>query len=94
MRKLFMLGLIIVILGVVSTLWSKVSAQTGQAGLSRVDRAGDAAYRDGLFLGRLDAQAGRVHRACVGRWSTGVDREAFALGYADGNTGIRTEAGN
>lgn len=84
MKKFFILGLTIVILAVVSSVWSGVSAQTHQSSKTEAIRATDAAYRDGLFLGGFDARSGRVHPACVGRWSTRTDRTAFSSGYADG----------
>jgi hypothetical protein len=49
-----------------------------------VEMAGDAAYRDGLFLGKLNRE-GRPHMlAPVGRWSTETDRASFVQGYRQG----------
>ena len=49
-----------------------------------VEMAGDAAYRDGLFLGKLNRE-GRQHMlAPVGRWSTEKDRASFVQGYRQG----------
>lgn len=49
-----------------------------------VEMAGDAAYRDGLFLGKLNRD-GRQHMlAPVGRWSTEKDRASFVQGYRQG----------
>lgn len=92
MKRIFLLGLMIVILAVVSTVWSGVSATTGQSRKPDSTHATDAAYRDGLFLGKFDAQSGRVRRVCVGRWSAETDRAAFASGYKDGYA--RADAGN
>ncbi|HEX8815536.1 MAG TPA: hypothetical protein VF753_08545 [Terriglobales bacterium] len=47
-------------------------------------RHGDGANRDGLYLGRLDAQAGREARAALGRWGREADREMFRSGYEEG----------
>jgi hypothetical protein len=41
----------------------------------------DASYRDGLFLGRLDAEAGRKQHLLTGRWSEDMDRRLFVSGY-------------
>jgi hypothetical protein len=41
----------------------------------------DAAFRDGLFLGRLDAEQGRKPQLSAGRWSTDSDRRLFVSGY-------------
>ena len=44
----------------------------------------DAAYRDGIYLGRLAHAAKRQAHAPIGRWSTEKDRAAFAAGYRQG----------
>jgi hypothetical protein len=51
---------------------------------SRVKQATDAAYRDGLFLGQLDATQGRAAHISIGRWSSAEDRESFTAGYKAG----------
>lgn len=43
--------------------------------------AGEAAYRDGLYLGRLDRQNDKAAKAALGRWSTDKDRKLFLKGY-------------
>jgi hypothetical protein len=40
-----------------------------------------AAFRDGLFLGRLDSEAGRKQHLITGRWSENADRRLFVSGY-------------
>ena len=44
----------------------------------------DAAYRDGLYLGKLAQAENRTSRAPVGRWSTEKDRASFAAGFQQG----------
>ena len=47
--------------------------------------ANDAPFRDGLFLGRIHAEAGKEPQPSVGRW--GVDpanRKSFIAGYEQG----------
>jgi hypothetical protein len=44
----------------------------------------DAAYRDGLYLGKLAQAENRTMRPPVGRWSTEKDRAAFAAGFQQG----------
>lgn len=46
--------------------------------------AGDGAFRDGLYLGRLTAQQGRPARPPIGRWSNTSDRTSFLAGYRRG----------
>jgi hypothetical protein len=49
-----------------------------------VQKANDAAFRDGLYLGRLAHAANRQMRAPIGRWSTEKDRASFAAGFQQG----------
>ena len=44
----------------------------------------DAAYRDGLYLGRLAQAENRTMRPPVGRWATEKDRASFAAGFQQG----------
>jgi hypothetical protein len=46
--------------------------------------AADGAFRDGLYLGKLDAASGQPLRPAVGRWSTEKDRTTFSVGYRRG----------
>jgi len=41
----------------------------------------DAAFRDGLFLARLDAENGRKPHLISGRWSSDADRRLFVAAY-------------
>jgi hypothetical protein len=47
----------------------------------KVSNENDAAFRDGLFLGRLGAEGGRKPHLTSGRWSADVDRRLFVSGY-------------
>lgn len=51
-----------------------------------VDRqlANDAAFRDGVYLGKLARAANRRTRPPIARWSTEKDRASFAAGYRQG----------
>ena len=44
----------------------------------------DAAFRDGLYLGKLAQAENRTMRPPVGRWSTEKDRASFAAGFRQG----------
>lgn len=46
--------------------------------------ANDAAFRDGLYVGKLAREANRQTRPPIARWSTEKDRAAFAAGYRQG----------
>jgi hypothetical protein len=45
-------------------------------------QAMDGAFRDGLYLGGLDARQGKGQHVASGRWATGKDRVSFAYGYS------------
>ena len=51
---------------------------------SDVRLTNDAAYRDGLYLGKLAHAAKRQAHPPIGRWSTEKDRASFAMGYQQG----------
>lgn len=40
-----------------------------------------AAYRDGLYLGKMAAERGDAAHVATGRWATDTDRTQFAAGY-------------
>jgi hypothetical protein len=42
-----------------------------------------AAYRDGAYLGKLDAEQGRAEHIASGRWAQIPDRESFGAGYRE-----------
>jgi hypothetical protein len=41
----------------------------------------DGAFRDGLYLGKLNARDGNEQHIATGRWSTGKNRASFIDGY-------------
>jgi hypothetical protein len=49
-----------------------------------IERAANAAYRDGLFEGKLARSRGSLAHVSVGRWTKQNDRRAFAAGYQAG----------
>lgn len=65
----------------------------GSAQVSRVDMASNGAYRDGLYVAKLDEQWGRTAHVRTGRWSTDADRASFLLGYQDGSERLRAASG-
>jgi hypothetical protein len=62
-----------------------VSVRTGQR--ADVQLTNDAAFRDGLYLGKLAHAANRQMHPPIGRWSTEKDRASFAAGYQQGFAG-------
>jgi hypothetical protein len=59
---------------------------------AEVQFAADAAFRDGLYLGRLAAQDGRPERPSTGRWSSQQDRASFTAGYQRGYNDVLARA--
>ena len=51
-----------------------------------------AAFRDGLFLARLDAEHGRKPHLMSGRWSTEADRRLFVVAYLQACREMRGDA--
>lgn len=49
-----------------------------------LETANNAAFRDGLFLGRLDAARGRKPHLTSGRWAADSDRRSFVAAYLQG----------
>jgi hypothetical protein len=49
----------------------------------------EAAFRDGLYLGRLDAENDRKVQPSIGRWNDPKDRVSFLAGYQRGFEGTR-----
>ena len=46
--------------------------------------AGEGAYRDGLYLGRLDRQHRKAEHPAWARWNAAKDRKLFVQGYEVG----------
>jgi hypothetical protein len=70
----------------VASAWpiAKVVSAGSNSGRMAVVSSNDGAYRDGVYLGGLDAQAGRRPRPAAGRWSQDADRNLFRAGYTAG----------
>lgn len=65
-----------------------MGTRNGQTADTRL--AADGAFRDGLYLGKLDRTAKNPMHPAVGRWSTEKDRESFVAGYRQGYNGLNT----
>ena len=52
--------------------------------------ANNAAFRDGLYLGKLNAQRGREFHLVAARWSRDPDRRDFVAGYMRGYLQVRS----
>jgi hypothetical protein len=61
-----------------------VSNQRSPAEQHLAATATNAAFRDGLYLGKLAAKDGASAHMSLGRWSDESDRVAFIQGYHEG----------
>ena len=52
-----------------------------QAFTSTPELATNAAYRDGLYLGKLEAEHGSQPQPATARWARAEDRASFTAGY-------------
>ena len=82
MSRLLALGLAIGCMGTSGMLFQGI--RTSQNPSIEVQAANDAAFRDGLYVGKLARSASRPMRPPVGRWSTEKDRASFLRGYQQG----------
>jgi hypothetical protein len=60
---------------------------------SRSDVATNAAYRDGLYLGKLAAERGNDAHVATARWALTKDRESFAAGYQQSYSAVLASRG-
>lgn len=65
------------VLGLVIGLFARTPGSTP----GNTARMLDAAFRDGAYVARLDAQSGRKPHLMSGRWSANGDRAMFIVGY-------------
>jgi hypothetical protein len=57
------------------------AAYSGSGNAMNKNQAANAAFRDGLYLGKLAAERGETPQVSLGRWATASDRESFVAGY-------------
>jgi hypothetical protein len=83
MTRFFTYAAIVIGLGATATL--AVSPRTPKPSTTAAALlATDAAFRDGMYLGKLTAERGQPPRPAIGRWSTERDRAMFTAGYRRG----------
>jgi hypothetical protein len=75
-------------------LGRQLSAQTTDSQGMRGDgaQAADAAFRDGLYVGKIAGERGNKPHISAGRWTTEPDRTAYAAGYLQGYSGAPASA--
>jgi hypothetical protein len=78
------LSLILIPFGAATVGLAGKVTRTRQIDAASASQQTDAAFRDGFYLGRLDARDGRRVRPSIGRWSDSKDRALFLAGYQRG----------
>jgi hypothetical protein len=81
------LGYVLVLIfgfGAGAVFTSDVSAQAFEPAAAPTKPGTNAAYRDGYYLGKRDAEQGRANHVAVGRWSSTQDRTQYQAGYDAG----------
>ena len=81
MKRLSIYVFTIVLTCAVTAVLARVAAHQHHFIRSAVNNPADAAFRDGLFQGRLDAERSRRQHLSIGRWNVDADRRSFAAGY-------------
>ena len=89
MKRLFLFVLAVSV--AVAALTSRnLVTKADLSGNTAVSQAGNAAFRDGLHLGKFDAASGRTRHLSVGRWSSDTNRAWFIAGYQAGYQQVNT----
>jgi hypothetical protein len=78
------LSLLLIPFGAVTVGLAGKATRTRQVDPASVSQQTDGAFRDGFYLGKLDARVGRKVRPSIGRWSDSKDRALFLAGYQRG----------
>ena len=83
MKRLSIYLFTVVVTCTVAAVLARVAAhQSHFAGIAMaVNNPANAAFRDGLFQGRLHAERGRKQHLSSGRWNVDSDRRSFVSGY-------------
>jgi hypothetical protein len=81
-------------LGVAAVLLTGVATSTNHSASAKTNQATNAAFRDGLYVGKLHAAQGNRPHLGSGRWSADLDRRAYIAGYQKGyNQVLQSPAG-
>ena len=79
MNRLFLIAIAITLSAGAATSVFSSSEQRGL--LTVAAQQNSAAYRDGMYLGKLDVENGRKPHLTTSRWVSQTDRSAFLAGY-------------
>ena len=82
MKKLVLVATALLVISAFTMMFR--TGQGVKASSITSESANNAAYRDGLQLGKLAAGRGNKPPAPMGRWTRTEDRASFAAGYDQG----------
>ena len=83
MKNIFSMAAAVLCLGTTALLANGTHA-TQRLNDASAQLATDGAFRDGLYLGKFDANARQPARPAIARWSGERDRSSFIAGYRRG----------
>ena len=83
MKKFSLLAAVLALFSATAAMFHRDSPLTASASESRTLDT-KAAFRDGLYLGRLTAQRGGQMHIASGRWANPSDRGLFVSGFERG----------
>jgi len=90
--KRFNKSLLTIVAGAATAISAPAVLHRFHAGAGVVNNQANAAFRDGLFMARLDAENGKRPRLMSGRWSRDEDRRLFVHAYLLAYREIRGDA--
>jgi len=79
MKKLTLTALALLVMTTTALTFRGVNAS--QISTADSNNATKAAYRDGLFVGKLAATSGNPREVSTGRWISKEDRASYETGY-------------
>lgn len=92
MKRLSMYVFTIIVACTAIGMLATVALHRSLVAAGNVTNDTDAAFRDGLFLGRLDAEQDRKPHLMSGRWNTDADRRLFVAAYLQAYREMRGDA--
>lgn len=92
MKRLSIYVFTIVLMCAAAAVLARVAAHQPHFAGNAVNNPTDAAFRDGLFQGRLDVERGRRQHLAIGRWNVDADRRLFVSGYLQAHREMYAQA--
>jgi hypothetical protein len=84
MKKISLLAVLLVVPTGMAVMLQRSTASASARAYLDTELANNAAFRDGLYLGRLAAERGSGTHMASGRWAKEADRDSFKAGFRQG----------